>query len=1128
MSTGRDSERRYVSILFADISGFTAMSERLDPEEVTTIVNGCFVVLDDIVKAHGGHVDKHIGDCVMAVFGAPHGLEDAAKQAVNAAIEMRNRIEAFCRAQRLSVPLGLHVGINSGLVVAGEMGGVKRDFTVVGDAVNVASRLKDASPVGSIYVGQSTHRDTAEDFEYRTLRPLDLKGKGDPVPAFELLTVRERVHRRRSITSNLVGRESELRHLRESIDKVLAGVGGIVSVVGEAGLGKSRLLAEVTGPGATELHRRALVLEGRSLSVGQGLSFHPFVDLLRRWAGISDEDSEETALARLEAGIGGVAPESVDELLPFVATLMGMRVGGAHAARLTGVAGEALEKVILKSMRELLRRLAAARPVVLVFEDLHWADTSSVQLLEVLLRLVSAEPILFIDVFRPSSDGVPPRILAASAEACPGHVVVQLERLTDRDADALVANLLAPGEVPRAARALIRGRAEGNPFFIEEVVRSLIDAGVIEYRDDRFRVSERIHSVVIPGTIQDVIMARVDRLDERVRHLLRVASVMGRSFYHRVLLDLVGDYPGLAEDLAVLRERQLIFERPSRRTADVRRKTMAPEMEFVFKHALVQETVYESLLHKTRKELHLNVAGSIEKHFADRLGDFYGMLALHYSRADSLEKAEEYLLKAGEEAARSAASSEALGFFREASRVFLRIHGDQGDPLRKALIEKNIGLALHNKGNLMECMEHFDRALTLYGDPPSSDGFRSTMRFCVDLLAVLYRLYTPVPRLRPARVGPNDAVILEIRYRRGLAQATSDPRRFFFDTIGSIRRVGRIDAAAIGDACGMYAGAAAAVAFSGTSFAIARRFLDMARRLARDPGSRDHFLYGSMAFIYNFLAGEWVDVDEDLVAQGLRYGQLWDVTAYLGFWCTIRARRGDFAGCQRLLERISEINDVYAYEFGKSHVSSQTAILLVEQRRLKAALEAIDAYYASRHEDVLNVLALGMRAKTQLLLDDRPGAADTLERAAQLVRRAGQVPPWHLSNVTIAQLRSGLLTLERDGAGERELRRVAREAVHIATRVAEVRPEVYRLLGRREWLLGRRSKALGWWERGIGEGERLGMRPEVARTHFEVGTRVGGAEGERRVALARETFVLLDLAWDIERVDACARRSAAA
>jgi hypothetical protein len=803
----------------------------------------------------------------------------------------------------------------------------------------------------------------------------------------------------------------------------------------------------------------------------------------------------------------------------------------------------------LKSLRELFLRLAAATPLVLVFEDLHWADLSSIRFLEPLFRLVEHSRVLFVNAFRPDREETSDRILALTEGQLRDRTIgIRLDRLTDKECDALIFNLLKRTSIPYETRTLIREKAEGNPFFIEEVIRSLIDDGIIEYGTGGFRVTDRIASVVIPGTIQDVIMSRVDRLDASTREALQVASVIGRSFYHRIIADLLADHRDLDRELAALKDKQLIFERRTRRTATVRRRMLTDEVEYVFKHALAQETVYGSILQKTRRELHLKVAESIERNFAERLADFYGMLAYHFSRAESLERAEVYLFKAGDEAARAAASSEALTYFREASRLYLMIHADGGDPARRALLEKNIGLALLNKGDLIECIPHFDRALEHLGVARPAGRLGAGLEVTKDLVAVLYRLYVPARKRPRSESLERDQEVLRIQANRARAQATSDTQRFFVDTIASVRRLNGTNAAALDEAWWMYAGAAALFAFSGVSFRASERFLDVAERLVPAGKPRDLFVYRSMRYVHHYLRGDWGEehaIAEELVEQGLRYGQLWDVCTYLGFRCDVKAHQGAFADVERLIDKLEEIGDVFAYDFARSFEHAYTAILHLERRRLDAALAAAEIYYTSRHEDVMNILALGLKAKIHVLQGNLEAAERTLGTTEALIRRAGQVSPWHLSEYALSRLHCDLARLEHAlAAGERTAARVlgqrarasGKHAIRIAKKVAKARTEGFRLAGRLCWLLGRRAKALDWWSRSLAEGERLGARPELARTYLEIadclGTplgrqyRVNGMDAQACLERARRSFTDMDLHWDLTRLGALERRAA--
>ena len=1144
------SERRQATVMFADIVGFKRLAAVMEPEALTEVLNHCFVQLEGAVREHGGIVDKFVGECVMALFGVPNAIEDAPEQALNAAIEMRKALAEVNRTTSLPAPLDLHIGVNTGLVISGEIGGrVRRDFTVMGDAVNLASRLKDAAPVGSIYVGPDTERYTRGRFKFTPLPPLTLKNKAQPVPAFELRSASGQKHHDKvdveRISSVMVGRAREVTLANEAVLRLIEGRGGSLAIIGEAGIGKSRLLAEVLWLDAV---RDCRVLEGRALSVGRNLAFHPFVDILRQWVGVREEDGDREALEKLALGLRTSANAEAEEALPFIATLMGIELPEALAEMLRGIDGDALERLITKNVRDVLHAIAGEKPLILVFEDLHWADDSSVKLLEALLRSSLEAPILFLLPTRPDFPQTSGRVLERAREVLAArHVEVALEPLSERDSAQLVQNLLRIENLPYSLRVQITRTTGGNPFFVEEVVRSLVDAGAIVEKNGHFQVTEALHTAVIPGTVQEVIMARVDRLDATTRHLVQVASVIGRSFFYSVIAEILRRQGALDEtldsDLESLKTRQLLIERRTGWTVAVGATTITVELEYVFKHALVQQTIYESLLQKTRKEFHRIVAEVIESVFAERLSDFFGMLAYHYGRAEDLKKAEDYLFKAGEEAARSAASSEALSFFQEASRLYLQIHGDGGDPEKRATLAKNLGLAFLNSGRLTECIDHFDTALRHLGQKLPASAARRYTAFAGDLAAVLSRLYLrgSAGGHRPASAAEH--MIFEIISNRARALTTSDPQRLFMDNVGAIRRVNRIDRRTVEEAFGMYVMAATLFAWSGLSYGIARRFAAIADELAHADEVAEVFLSHFLAFGIDYLEGRWSEIaspDDELVERALRAGRFWDVQTYLGLACDLRLRQGRWDAARAALAQLAEIHDTYGYEFAGANHDGMTAVLLLEERRLESAQKAAEKYYGERHEDPLRILALGTKAQVEILSGEREAAAGTLATAEAIIAHA-QIPPWHLSAFVCARLLYDVESLERaTGSGRkansalaRQARRSARQAKRVVRQVALSRPAIYRLCGRLEWALGRRDKAMRFWERALAEAERLGAAPERARLFVEVAKRIAGAklslagrDSETLRLEGRRQLTDLGLQWDLRQREGSLRQVA--
>ena len=298
-----ESERRQATIVFADISGFTSMSEKLDAEEITSVMNRCFSMLGEIISRNGGIIDKFIGDCVMILFGVPAAIEDAPQRAINTSIEMRDSLYQFNNKNSFKIPLDIHIGINTGEVVAGEIGSKdKREYTVMGDSVNIASRLKDVSERGQILVGQSTYLFTKDTYDYIELPLVSLKGKEKPVASYKLQSTnvvmrKEKFEKFRIITSEMVGRQAELDKLELQVIEVINGKGSIVSIIGEAGIGKSRLVAELK---EKDEIGRVILLEGRATSIGRNLGFHPIIEILKKWASIQNSDTAIVSIRKIE------------------------------------------------------------------------------------------------------------------------------------------------------------------------------------------------------------------------------------------------------------------------------------------------------------------------------------------------------------------------------------------------------------------------------------------------------------------------------------------------------------------------------------------------------------------------------------------------------------------------------------------------------------------------------------------------------------------------------------------------------------------------------------------------------------------------------------------------------------
>ena len=680
--------------MFCDLEGSTAQTEKLGDEKAFALIDELFGILTQQVHRYEGTVQEFRGDGIMALFGAPIALENTAQRAVSTSLAIHQEVNRFnnriLEGSR-SPAIRMRIGIHTGPVILGSIGSdLRLEFQVIGDTVNLAARMEALAEPGTTYLTKETYQLAKGLFHFQPVGKKIVKGKEEPISVYKVLSAKEDVYRprlgsERLIYSRMVGRDSELNRLELQVMKAINDQGSVVNIIGEAGIGKSRLLAELKN---REVMKRVTLWEGRAISIGKNLSFHPIIDLLKQWAGIRSDDGEAKAFDKLQAAIKRFFHEEYDEVLPFVAILMGMKLSGIHAQRTKGIEGEALNRLILKSVRDLLVKATELSPLVMVIDDLHWADTSSVELLESLFRLAETHKILFINLFRPGYKETGDRLAESLKDRQVNYYVeMMLEPLAEEMSEALIGNMLNLRELQHAFVTSIVERTGGNPFFIEEVVRSLIDEQALLPKGGTFHLTDKSATISIPNTIEELLMARIDRLEEQTRDLVKDASVIGRSFFYRILAEVASKIENIDARLSYLQEIQLLRER-----------LRMGELEYLFKHALAQEVAYESILPLKRKELHLRVARSIEKIFEERLYEFYGMLAYHYCRAESLEKAEECLIKAGEEALKSSASNEALHYYQEALNIYRRIQGDSADPEKVAMLEKNIGLALFNRG----------------------------------------------------------------------------------------------------------------------------------------------------------------------------------------------------------------------------------------------------------------------------------------------------------------------------------------------------------------------------------------------------------------------------------------------
>ncbi|HUS16946.1 MAG TPA: adenylate/guanylate cyclase domain-containing protein [Chloroflexia bacterium] len=711
-----EGERKYLTIMFADVVGSTAMAEGMDPETAREILGSAVERMLAQVERFGGTVNQVLGDGMLAFFGAPIAHEDDAERAVRAAWAIQQEMEPFGAevAYRWGYEgFGVRVGINTGLVVLDELGSDTRvKYTAIGDAVNLTARLQSAAPPGGIVISDSTLELVRPCVTVMELGGLELKGKVQKIAAYQVTSLQEsgdKVHGAPGLSSPLVGREAELAGLQEQFRAVCGGRGQVAVVMGDIGVGKSRLLAEFQEWVTETADGPVQVLQGRGQSYRQTWSYGVFIHLMRRYWGISDNATETETAAALRTVAEARLGEKADAVVPYLLRLFGLPIRGAAAERLRHLDGKALQDEMFAAVEQLMESMLVHGPVLLAIDDLHWADPTSVELLASLLPIMERRPLMIMALAWPEHEDAAERFRTGAMEGYPAQTrVYRLGPLNTKQSRTLIENLLGERTLSRdlyKLNGLIQRKAEGNPFYLQEVLRDLIEQGTLVRTPAGWIVTQDVAEMEIPNSLQAVLQARIDRLDEHARRVLQLASVIGRSFTDPLLRTLSADHQRLPRDLATLEEGDLISEQPSR-----------VEATYVFNQGLTREVAYATILLRRRREYHGRLAAAIEQTAAGDPAKSVSLLAHHYDLSDDGDKAIQYLLRAGAQAQALYANEEAQAFYRRAL-ARLADAGVAAPPAALQEAQTHLAEVLEATGQLAEAEPHYRAALALATTP---------------------------------------------------------------------------------------------------------------------------------------------------------------------------------------------------------------------------------------------------------------------------------------------------------------------------------------------------------------------------------------------------------------------------
>jgi class 3 adenylate cyclase/tetratricopeptide (TPR) repeat protein len=1100
-------ERKQVTVLFCDIVDSTPLAARLGPERMHEVITEFVALVRARVGDYEGNLSKFLGDGLMAVFGAPVAREDHAVRAALAALSIRDAV-----AGRAWPALGgegrlqIRIGLNSGPVVFGSVGdGEGLQATAIGDTPNVASRMQSQAYPGQVACSEGVAQAIAGVVACRLLGLRELKGKPQPVPVFELLGPRIAQAPQRAGEANgnggdsLLGRQAEWAVIEGALDNLAKGRGCVITVCGEAGLGKSRLLGE--------LRARAAVLgmqcaHGACISYGKSLGYWPFREALRDGLGLRPAHSEEEALRTLDATLAQRFGADGAGMAPFMALLLGLDPAEAAGRRIRALDGLAVRQQIFRCSLALVEQFARERPLVFILDDWQWADASSVELLRHLLPLAARVPVLFALACRPQQDGVSALVESVAADhAALGlrHHRLDLRPLDEPSARRLVGRSLGRGDVPAQLQAHAFRQAQGNPFYLEELARTLVATGAIEFdeRTDQWRRAARSAVAALPEGIESVIQARVDQIDAGAKQLLKVAAVIGRRVAPAVLEAVAGRQAEFAERVARLVDAQML-----------QRESQHADGDLLFRHPLLHQAVYDSLLAGQRRELHQTVGMVMERLFEARIEEHCALLAHHFSLAEDGPRARKYLLLAGKHAGRIAADAEALALYENAVRAGASAV-QVSDPVSRAEIAASMAEALHRLGRNDAALGHALEASAAMGFAFPSGAREIRLAIAAKLARrVARRLFGP-PRAPADAAYDVAARLLEVV---GVIDYFLDPARFVLGILTLLEEAEKrprsralaVGTAALGlifDTLGQHRLGAM----------MHRRAMRVAEALGDDLtlGYCNHLLG-----LHQYGSGQWGAALSTLTigaAQLERAGHLRYLASCLGAsyfvlrsmgdprWLDLAERQGQLAAAANDEHAIAwAVNAAgVAHLYRGDHAAARPLF-----EKASIAYEAIPDYRFLSG-------ACARRALCHALDGEVDAALELLARSQALVRRHRIGGISATAAVLVgAEAWLCVASMLPPGARRERVLRQARLACARATRHGrqvgdESAAEALRLSGILACIAGNKGAAARHFDAALKRAGAMGARHVLARTHHDIALRLGE---HRHLPLARDLF----------------------
>jgi class 3 adenylate cyclase/tetratricopeptide (TPR) repeat protein len=1118
------------TIFYGRLSGLADIIARDTDQRSSELIKEIFERTESAIQLRNGKILDFSGESFTVIFQD----RKAQQNAVETVLECMESLNKIKKDQHILSEVIFKAGIAYAPVVIYKekrkenLRDENNAIKVMGEAVDLAERLFAFADEGQILVNQAIYQHTSSEWHFNTLESIHIPGRKELLEVYEL---KEKKRKRlakdpstnRQIFSEMIGREDQVKIIEQKITELIAGKGSIISIIGEAGLGKSRLMAEMK---VQSIMEKVLLLEGRAVSTGQNLSFHPISNLIKSWAEIKEDDLPSQSSEKLRMGIQRIAPEQADEIYAFLATMMGLPLQGQHKERVKGIEGEALEKLILKNLRDLVISATKDKPRIYVIEDMHWADSSSITLFESLYKLSRDYPVMFINVMRPGYKDTGDHILKYVADNFPSnHTNIHINPLEEEESSSLIMNLLRKTQLPEPIRNMIIRKTEGNPFFIEEIIRNFIDEGIIEAKEGHFTITEKINNVNIPETINDAILSRVDKLDEKTRELLNTASVMGRNFYYKVLEEATDTIEELDERLSYLTEVQLISE--SKKKQDI---------EYLFKHALSQQMTYDAMMQQSRKETHLKIARSIEKVFAANINEFYGTLVYHYQMAEDEEKTIYYLLLAGDEAMRSGASSEALRFFEKALDTLPSSRKDDPHDIEIRNLRINVANMYHATGRNFESIELFEFIFNKYFNYKVAKTEKTIMLrgvFGMLTIALAYRF----PKLffkKPVKQEIESMCAYIVNWASPIA--TVNPRHFVFKSSDAGRRLINYNIMSSEKVLEIYIQLAAVFMWASFSYPTVRRLIDLVDKAGYQLNPRPLVSLFMAKSMFDLNTGKWLYNIEphELFDTGIKAGELWmtSVTAfYLGMQ---KVERGNYAHAVHISNKLDDLGTSFENNFAISQRYRLRSVAQMKFRKFDQLQELIDeakVFFQSTDNKIHAVVLDLIQCQLHINNNNLKEAVISFEEAEAFLDKIKSIGSYHTQYLlTKIQLN---LVLEKNKNNQatkknkaiKELLKTSKKLISLSKKFVPNLTEAYILRANIFLFQHQFKKAFKNLQFAITTGEKHNSRIELSRAYFETGKfladpankfkELNGKTADHYLEKAREMFTEMELEWDL-------------